>query len=174
MCVPHVYLVRIAQEMGLSALITRADLIFKKEADASRFQKNMMLFQWNVFHDYVSKEIPDQVHYIGSDLLPQLAPILSFAPTRLGVLPNKSGAGTLHNIYNVLMHDGVDKSSISYLYYFNLNGNDYEESMCLLRGNSNRSKIQGFYDYTTIPPTKEKLKSVLLSMRSKLIKFLPL
>lgn len=129
-----------------SVFVTRPDLLFKREIQMENCRRDNICFQWNYFHDYQTKEVPDQLHYFGADIISKVKEVFQKRPEFLGVLPDGSGMGTLHNMYNFLILEGFAKN-ISYLNEFLLSEESFSFSRCLLRGNPEISSLNDLYDY---------------------------
>ncbi|CAK0871369.1 unnamed protein product [Prorocentrum cordatum] len=55
------------------ALILRPDLVFKESLSFERaVSPDMFYFQWNLFQSCVNREIADQIHLVGGNLIPDL------------------------------------------------------------------------------------------------------
>jgi hypothetical protein len=128
-----------------NVLILRPDLNIMKILNVDLYSKNNFHFQWNYFHNYQIREVPDQIHFIGEFVLDRVKSILLDQQDNLGVLPNGQGISTLHNLYNVLYEDGF--SSISYLIDYKLDDDSFDGTYCKLRGNPLVSNLNDFYTY---------------------------
>ena len=148
-------ILRLAKDFVGSTIITRADLKFFNKIPLKRLDKNSFLFQWNHFHDYKLKEVPDQLHFIGENQIQNIYEICNQNRNNLGLLSDNTGYYSLHNLYNIL---NSNKVKISYIFDF-INVS-YNGSFCNLRGNSHYSKIPHFYEYSTPPPKKTLLKKI--------------
>jgi len=148
-------ILRIAKSLSGSTIITRADLKFFNRIPLNRLDKNSFSFQWNHFHDFKIKEVPDQLHFIGENQIKHVHKICKQNSNNLGLLPDNTGYHTLHNLYNVL---SSNKVKISYI--FDLKNVSYSGTFCNLRGNSHYTKIPHFYEYTTPPPKKNFFKKI--------------
>lgn len=156
-------ILKIANNISGSSIITRADLKFTKYIPLNRLDKNFFLFQWKYFHDYKIKEVPDQLHFVGENQKKNVYEICKKNCKNLGLLPDETGYYTLHNLYNILNSNNI---KISYIFDFlNVKYNGY---YCNLRGNSHKSKIKHFYEYTTPPPKKPILKKIRSFLTEKL------
>jgi hypothetical protein len=140
-----VYSLESASNQNKSLLIIRPDLLFKQDIEITRFNKNVFCFQWNYFHDSEIKEMPDQIHFIGTNILNDCIYIIKSAGENIGLLSNGQGRGSLHNLYNVLKGAGIN--DISYIMEYKLDEEAFEGNRCLLRGNPERSKLNDFYGY---------------------------
>lgn len=158
-----VEVLRIANEIVGSSIITRPDLKFTKKIPLNRLDKNSFLFQWRYFHDFRIKEVPDQLHFVGENQKKTVYKVCKRNCNNLGLLPDKTGYYTLHNLYNIL---NSNKINISYI--FDFSNVAYNGSYCNLRGNSHKSKIPHFYEYTTPPPKKTFLKKIRILLGDKL------
>ena len=146
---------RIANNFKDTSLITRADLIFIKKIPLNRLDKKSFLFQWKHFHDFKIKEVPDQLHFIGMNQIKNIYKVCKNNKNKLGLLPDKTGYYTLHNLYNILSENNINSS-----YIFNFKNVTYKGTYCNLRGNSHYTKIPHFYKYTTPAPKKTILKKL--------------
>ncbi|TDE21635.1 hypothetical protein E1100_16755 [Vibrio owensii] len=130
-----------------SALILRPDLLFLQKIDPIRMIESKFLFQWNTFHDTSTFEVPDQIHYMGREILASVIPGLLDKPELMGILPNGEGKGSLHNLYNRVVSITGSDSDISYIFYFKITSNYFQGSRCLLRGNPDVSELNNIYQY---------------------------
>jgi hypothetical protein len=145
----------VIEKESTSTLLVRPDLIFIKKINVDRFFDNIFLFQWNYFHDYSIKEMPDQLHFIGSELVGEIRTYLSNDLSKVSILPNGAGQGSLHNMYNFLFECFGSDERISYIYQFNLSEKDFDGSRCKLRGNSLRSECDDhIFEYRRIREPK--------------------
>jgi hypothetical protein len=156
-----VEILKIAKNFKGSALIIRPDLIYSKEIKHTRLHKDYFLFQWNHFHDFAIKEVPDQLHFVGENMIKKTYLLCKKNINKLGLLPNNTGQHTLHNLYNILEKNFVN---ISYIFY--ISNVTYNGSVCYLRGNSHYSKISHFYKYTTPAPKKNFLKQIIIFLNN--------
>lgn len=148
-------ILRLANNLIGSTIITRADLKFFHKIPLNRLDKSSFLFQWKHFHDFKIKEVPDQLHFVGEDQIKNVYEICKQNHNNLGLLPDNTGYYTLHNLYNILNSNNV---KISYI--FNFKNVSYDGSFCNLRGNSHYTKTPHFYEYSTPPPKKTFLKKI--------------
>lgn len=156
-----VEILKIAKKFKGSSLIIRPDLIYFKKIKHKRLHKNYFLFQWNHFHNLSIKEVPDQLHFIGEEIIKMTYDICKININYLGLLPNNTGQNTLHNLYNILEKNFVN---ISYIFY--IRNVKYNGSVCLMRGNSHYSRIPHIYKYTTPPPKKRILKQLKIYLNN--------
>lgn len=140
------YALKVSEISQSSVFITRPDLLFKREVQIVNCRRDNICFQWNYFHDFQTKEVPDQLHYFGADIIAEVRDVFQKRPDLLGTLPDGSGVGTLHNMYNFLILEDF-KKNISYLNEFSLSDDSFRSSRCLLRGNPNISSLNDLYDY---------------------------
>lgn len=122
-------------------LILRPDLIFQKEVDFSRADKDKVLFQWNLFTRYDIKQVPDQYQFIGGnvfDTFKQLA-----LTEELDAFNKK---GTLHGLYNFLKAHKWEDKNIGFLNYIkNPNPNNPN---CAIKGDPSNQSGNPMYKYT--------------------------
>lgn len=126
-------------------LILRADIALRKPLQPSVLVADQFSFQWNCFHDTVTLEMADQMHFIGGDCYDDFRAAALNNPSAMSVLPDGSGAGTLHNLYNFCKAVGIE--NLGYLYHYDLSPADYVGSFCLLRGNADKSSINDLFTY---------------------------
>lgn len=120
-------------------LILRSDLYFLQDIDYTRANKNVILFQWNLFHCYTTKEMADQIHYIGGNLIKKFKNLIN------NNIIDNNFTGTLHNLYNFCIKY-FDKNNISYLNY--IENPDPENLICKIRGNPCKDNGNPLYNYT--------------------------
>jgi len=119
-------------------LILRNDLYFLMDIDYTRSDKNKILFQWNLFHDYITNEVADQIHYIGGNLIHKFKKIINEN------IIDKRFTGTLHDLYNFCL-EYFNVNEISYLNYLeNPNPSDVR---CKIRGNPSVDFGNPIYNY---------------------------
>lgn len=142
-------------------LVTRADLNFKKPLPLENCATDSFCFQWNYFHNCDTREVPDQLHYIGREIADQALASLKADPDALSALPDGRGAGTLHNLYNALTAAELGQN-ISYLYRYELDIAAFQGPECRLRGNSELSEYNDLYSYERQPPPARPLSKRIL------------
>lgn len=130
-------------------LILRADIALRKPLHPSTLLAAEFSFQWNCFHDTRTLEIADQIHFIGNDCYEDFRAAALDNPSGMSMLPDGTGAGTLHNLYNFCKSVGIE--NLGYLYHYDLSPADYVGSFCLLRGNANKSSINDLFTYEKDP-----------------------
>ena len=120
-------------------LILRSDLYFLQDIDYTRANKNIILFQWNLFHCYATKEIADQIHYIGGNFIEKFKNLIN------NNMIDDKFTGTLHNLYNFCIKH-FEKTDISYLNY--IENPNPENVRCKIRGNPSVDNGNPLYNYT--------------------------
>jgi len=109
-------------------LILKNDLYFLQDIDYSRATKDNILFQWNLFHNFNTREMPDNVYYIGGNLIKKFKFLIN------NYKIDYKYKNTLYDMYNFCVRH-FNISNISYLNYIkNPNPNN---KICLIRDNSN-------------------------------------
>ncbi len=109
--------------------ILRPDLVFLQEVDFQRADKEKILFQWNLFTNWEVKRVSDLYQFIGGNVFEKFKDLV------LNKKFDTMNPGTLHNLYNFLIQEGIQKNNISFLNYIkNPNPQDPE---CLIKGNQN-------------------------------------
>jgi hypothetical protein len=118
-------------------LILKNDLYFLQDIDYSRATRDNILFQWNLFHNFNTREMPDNIYYIGGNLIKKFKILIN------NYKIDYRCKNTLYDMYNFCVrHFG--KSNISYLNYIkNPNPNN---KICLIRDNSNIKWGNPLYD----------------------------
>jgi hypothetical protein len=107
-------------------LILRNDLYFLRDLDYTRISRDKILFQWNLHLDYETFESPDQIHFIGGNLLDKFVDCINRNEI------DTNWKMTLHNLYNFCVeHFGED--NISYLNY--IENPNPGEKRCKIRCN---------------------------------------
>lgn len=107
-------------------LILRSDLYFLQDIDYQRIDRNKILFQWNLLHQKSNGEAPDQIQFIGGNLIEEF--IKKTKEFRIDTIWKSS----LHNLYNFCVcHFGKEK--ISYLNY--IADPEPNKDKCIIRGN---------------------------------------
>lgn len=109
--------------------ILRPDLVFLQEVDFKRADKEKILFQWNLFTNWEVQRVSDLYQFIGGNIFEKFKDLV------LNKKFDTMNPGTLHNLYNFLIEEGINKDNISFLNYIkNPNPQDPE---CLIKGNQN-------------------------------------
>ena len=109
-------------------LITRVDLAFIQNLNPKNFCKSKILFQWNLLHDNFTKEMADQIHFLGSEIL---------KPIYKESFKNKideKWEGTLHNLLRFSLKV-FPKYRIGYLNYIEDPNPNRKNSKVEIRGN---------------------------------------
>ena len=109
-------------------LITRVDLAFIQNLNPENFCKSKILFQWNLLHDNISKEMADQIHFLGSETL---KPIYK-ASLKKNI--DEKWVGTLHNLLRFSLKI-FPKDRIGYLNYIKDPNPNRKNSKVEIRGN---------------------------------------
>lgn len=109
-------------------LITRVDLAFLQNLNPKNFCKSKILFQWNLLHDNYTKEMADQIHFLGSE---------TFKPIYKESLKNKideEWPRTLHNLLRFSLKI-FPKNKIGFLNYIEDPNPNRKNSKVEIRGN---------------------------------------
>lgn len=131
---------RCIEEENEFVFILRPDLIFQKEIDLSRIDKDKVLFQWNLFTHYTIKRVPDQYQFVGGNVFDRYKELV------LTKQIDTINPGTLHNLYNFLRSHGWSLDNISYLNYIeNPNPNDPD---CAIKGDPSNRLGNPMFNYT--------------------------
>ena len=128
------------QEENEFVFILRPDLIFQKEIDLSRADKDKILFQWNLFTHYAIKRVPDQYQFVGGNVFNRYKELV------LNKKIDTINAGTLHNLYNFLIKYNWSLDNISYLNYIE-NPNPHDPN-CAIKGDPSSHLGNPLFKYT--------------------------
>lgn len=130
----------------LGVLVLRLDLYFFSDIDYTRISPDKILMQWNLLHSKSTGHVPDQIQYIGGNL------IHDFINTINNSRIDTSWPGTLHNIFNYCTeHFGSNK--ISYLNYYDDPKPGWDN--CPIRGNPGILMGNPLFTYTRYLQTGE-------------------
>lgn len=143
------YCMRMAiQEKFAAILIIRVDIAFIKDLSTINFCQDKVLFQWNLLHNKKTLEVPDQIHFIGANVISRLYKESFPRRGKLIVLKgddntlklkstcslDKRWEGTLHNfLFFSLKH--LKLNQIGYLNY--IEDPDLKKIDCDIRGHPN-------------------------------------
>ena len=127
-------------------MIIRSDLYFLKDIEYERANKDVICFQWNLFHNTRTKELADQIHYIGGNLISKFKNIINKNTI------NEKWENTLHDLYNFCKKH-FENNNISYLNY--IENPKPDDVTCKIRGNPKKMKGNPLYTYTRFMPPKD-------------------
>ncbi len=113
-------------ENRVGVLILRNDLMFKKYLNFTELNPNKILFQWNLLHDKIEREMADQFQFIGGNML-------KFFVYKINIHKiNVKWGDTLHNLLNYcIQHFGP--KSVGFL--LKIEDPNPTENWCEIRGN---------------------------------------
>jgi len=129
-------------------LMIRIDIAFISDICTDNFCQNKVLFQWNLLHNKRTLEVPDQIHFIGSDNFMKLYKGAFFNNKKLSILDNDQNElksvpiskldfrwpGTLHNFLLFCLKI-LKPNQIGYLNY--IKDPDINKIDCDVRGHPN-------------------------------------
>ncbi len=136
------------EEKVAAVLIIRVDIAFINDLCVDNFCQNKVLFQWNLLHNKKTLEVPDQIHFIGSNVISKLYKS-SLSPRRKFVvlagddntlklqptcLLDQRWEGTMHNFLFFCLQS-LNLNQIGYLNY--LEDPDIKKIECDVRGHPN-------------------------------------
>jgi len=124
--------------------ILRPDLIFKKEIDFSRVDKNKILFQWNLFtfrgNANSPIRVPDQYQFVGGNVFEKYKDLI------MNDKIDEFSGGTLHNLFNFLINNSWPLEEISYLNY--IEDPNPQDVDCAIKGDPASRLGNPMFDYT--------------------------
>ena len=123
----------------LGVLVLRLDLFFFSDIDYTRISPDKILMQWNLLGTKSTGHMPDQIFFIGGNLLHKFTHTINTARI------DTNWPGTLHNMFNYCTeHFGSDK--ISYLNHYEDPKPDWDN--CPIRGNPGILMGNPLFTYT--------------------------
>lgn len=107
-------------------LILRNDLLFKKNLEYTNLNPNKVLFQWNLLHDKIQREMADQFQFIGGNVLKLFIYKINIHKINL------KWGDTLHNLLNFCIYH-LGPHNVGYI--LRITDPNPTENWCEIRGN---------------------------------------